>query len=93
MARARKTVEVDRLLDYANGYLSADYVNGDKPEEIARRQGLCDMLEAALHSIGRYRGFSFLDETQLTMSKPGIRWDKDMMGRFTDTDATRRRYA
>lgn len=93
MAKSRKTVEIEKLLDYANGYLSADYPNGDTAEEMARRQGLCDMLEMALGSIDRYRGFSFLDETQLTMSKPGIRWDNDRMARFTNTDATRRRYA
>lgn len=91
----RKTFPIDTLLDYANGYLASDYAGGDSEESRARRQGVIDLLEASLHAVERYRGFSYLDETQLTKSKPGIRWD-DSRGSghtFFDTDSTRRRYA
>lgn len=91
---ARKTVPIETLLDYANGYLSSDYVGGDEYEARMRRTGVIDMLEAALHSIERYRGYSYLDETQITKCVPGIRWDaEDRAGRFVNTDNTRRRYA
>jgi hypothetical protein len=96
MAKSRKTVEIETLLDYANGYLSADYAGGDEPFERARRHGLIDMLEAALNGIGRYRGFSYLDEKVITKSKPGIRWENSGLEPyqlFVDTDPTRRRYA
>lgn len=93
MANARKTVSINMLLDYANGYLASDYVGGDSIESRNRRQGVIDLLEASLHTAKRYRGFSYLDETQLTKAKPGIRWDKDREYRFDDTDSTRRRYA
>lgn len=94
MAHARKTVEIETLLDYANGYLASDYVGGDSPDSRSRRQGVIDLLEASLHAIKRYRGYSYLDETQITKSMPGIRWDApDRLCRFADTDNTRRRYA
>lgn len=93
MAKDRKTISIDALLDYANGYLSADYPNCDAPEEIARRNGLIDMIEAALHAVGRYRGYSYLDQKQILQGKPGIRWFEDGSHAFFDTDKTRRRYA
>lgn len=94
MAKDRKTISIDTLLDYANGYLSADYPNCDAPEEIARRNGLIDMIEAALHAIGRYRGYSYLDQKQITQGMPGIRWIEIGIGyTFENTDPTRRRYA
>lgn len=93
MAKDRKTISIDCLLDYANGYLSADWQGGDEPLECARRQGLIDMLEAALHGVGRYRGFVYLDQKQIVQSKPGVRWFEDGSHAFFDTDKTRRRYA
>ena len=101
MAKERKTVTVDMLLEYANGYLASDYSGGDSVESQNRRQGVIDLLEASLHAVGRYRGFSYLDEKAITKSKPGIRWfyDNSDMSRktgghtFQNTDPTRRRYA
>lgn len=96
MAKDRKTVSIDMLLEYANGYLASDYLGGDTLTEKARRQGLIDMLETALNYANRYRGYSYLDETQITKSMPGIRWDTDPLddrkARFANTDNTRRRY-
>lgn len=92
----RKTFPIDTLLDYANGYLAADYSGGDSVDSLSRRQGVIDLLEATLHSIGRYRGFSYLDDKIITKGKPGIRWENSghtPSRLFDDTDPTRRRYA
>ena len=95
MAKNRKTVSIDALLDYANGYLSSDYEGGDSESAISRRTGVIHMLEAALREADRWRGYSFLDEKQITKSKPGIRWleGQSPAHTFHETDETRRRYA
>ena len=95
MAKSRKTVSVDTLLEYANGYLASDYQGGDAPDAIARRTGLIALLEATLNSVGRYHGYSYLDQKAITMSKPGIRWVEGQAPKHTfhETDPTRRRYA
>lgn len=92
MAKTRTTVSIDTLLSYANGYLASDFHGGDEPASIARRMGLIDLLEATLNSVGRYRGYTFLDENDITLSKPGIRW-REQGHTFENTDITRRRYA
>ena len=91
MAKFRKTVEIVALIDYANGYLSSDYPGADSPAAIARRTGVCDLLEAALMKAGRYNGYMYLTEKVITKSKPGIRIFEDDM--FKNTDNTRRRYS
>ena len=92
---SRKTVSIDALLEYANGYLASDYEGGDSAEAVARRTGLINMIEQALVSANRYRGYSYLDQHGITKSKPGIYWLEK--GRsfhsFKNTDPTRRRYA
>lgn len=94
MAKNRKTVSIDALLQYANGYLASDYENGDNAESVARRNGVINMLEAALFAADRYCGYSFLDDSVITKSKPGIHWTPDTKGHtFHNTDPTRRRYA
>jgi hypothetical protein len=95
MAKFRKTIPVDALLDYANGYLAADYQGGDDPASVARRTGMIDLLEATLLSAGRYCGYSYLDDKVITKSKPGIRWVEGQAPKHTfhETDCTRRRYA
>jgi hypothetical protein len=92
MAKDRKTVSIDCLLEYANGYLASDYANGDSEESRMRRTGVIDLLESALHAVGRYRGYSYLDEKAITLSKPGVRW-LERGHTFDNTDNTRRRYA
>lgn len=92
MAKSRKTVPIDALIEYANGYLAADYLGGDLPDAVMRRTGLIDLLEQALITADRYRGYSFLDQQALTKCKPGIRW-LEKGHTFEDTDTTRRRYA
>jgi hypothetical protein len=92
-AKEKKTIPIDALLEYANGYLAADYLDGDSVASVARRTGLIDLLEQALVTANRYRGFSYLDEKAITKSKPGIRWTRDKNECLVDTDPTRRRYA
>ena len=95
MTKDRKTVSIDMLLDYANGYLAADYSGADHIECQNRRQGVIDLLEGALHAVKRYRGFSYLDDKVIAKSKPGIRWVEGQAPKHTfhETDSTRRRYA
>jgi hypothetical protein len=92
MAKPRKTVSIESLLQYANGYLSSDYDGGDDAVSIARRTGVINLLEAALNAADRYHGFSYLDDKVVTKSKPGIRW-LEVGHSFENTDPTRRRYA
>jgi hypothetical protein len=84
-ARARKTVPVQPLLDYANGYLAA---KGGTPDA---RKAIIAFIESVLFKADRYRGFTYLTEDQLAAADlPGIRWDKKDY--FDNTDKTRRRY-
>lgn len=93
MAKRRKTITLDRLIEYANGYLAADFQGGDSATARARRKGLIDLLEHALIEAGQYRViFVYLDEDVITKSKPGIRWKNDREDCLVDTDSTRRRY-
>jgi hypothetical protein len=89
---SRKTVSIDALIEYANGYLASDYEGGDSAEAVARRTGLINMIEQALVSANRYRGYSYLDQRGITKSKPGIHW-LEKGHSFENTDSTRRRYA
>jgi len=93
MPKFRKTLPVDILLEYANGYLASDYSGGDSVDSVSRRQGVIDLLEVTLNSAGRYCGYSYLDEKAITKSKPGIRWLPSGNHTFENTDSTRRRYA
>lgn len=93
MANRRKTISLERLLNYANGYLSSDFQGSDSATDRARRTGLIDLLEQALMDAGQYRGFVYLDESVITKSKPGIRFKNDPEDYLVDTDPTRRRYA
>ena len=92
MAKSRKTVNIETLLDYTNGYLASDWTGGDSEADMARRAGMIDLLEHALFRADRYRGFSYLDASVITKSRPGIRPDASA-ARFADTDPTRRRYS
>lgn len=89
---SRKTVYIDALIEYANGYLASDYPGGDSAEAVARRTGMIDLLEQALVCADRYRGYSYLDQRGITKSKPGIYW-LEKGHSFENTDPTRRRYA
>ena len=84
----RKTIDVDKIRDYANGYLSA------KGGTTWAREAIIRMVEMALMESGNYKGFEYLAQDRLdAKDKPGIR-PEDVEGyRFYDTDATRVRYS
>jgi len=88
----RKTIDVDHLREYANGFLAAN--GGD----VNRRMGVIAMIEHALMSSGNYNGFRYLEQRELKASDlPGIRWLEDDCGMpfadFQNTDASRRCYS
>lgn len=93
MAKSRKTIDIDFLIDATNKILAEDYQGAEQTAPRNRRCGAIDILEAALLAIGRYRGYAYLDQKQVTQSNPGIRWYEDGSHSFHDTDPTRRRYA
>lgn len=93
MPKSRKTVPVEVLLEYANGYLASDFESGDSADAVARRTGLINLLESALNAVDRYHGYSYLDDKAITKSKPGIHWLASGAHTFENTDPTRRRYA
>lgn len=59
----RKTVDIDKLREYANTALSYRSVHSsDSPEtETAFRLGIASLLERVLHDAGRYKGFGYQD--------------------------------
>lgn len=56
MARGKKTIGVDELINIANEKLSMAQV-----EHITKefKMGICTMIERILHSTNRYNGFYF----------------------------------
>jgi hypothetical protein len=89
---SRKTIPIEALIDYANGYLAADFADGDSAADIARRAGMIDMIEHALMRAKSYGGFWYLDQNAITKSKPGIHRLEGGGHSFENTDVTRRRY-
>jgi hypothetical protein len=86
---ARKTVDVESLIAFANGYLATDHHENDFMK--AERQAVCTFLEFALMKAKRYRGFNYLDERTIKNGLPGIRLEGNYPS-FENTDCTRRRY-
>lgn len=87
----RKTIEISKLAEMANDILKnsgADYAD--------IRQGTINLIESALMETGNYRGFRYLDETEVSANaKPGIRDTASItrnQDNFRDTDSTRRYY-
>jgi hypothetical protein len=95
MAKTRKNISVEELIEYTNGFLSA---KGGDP---AGRAGAIALLEFALFECNRYRGYSYLGEDDVSETDlPGVRWKnyekRQSVGTrdlLENTDPTRRRYA
>lgn len=80
---ARKTLNVSDFKDTINRYLATSLCNDDV------RQGMIEALTTVLFSTDNYKGFRYLDESEVPAGeKPGIRWVGDKVD-FTDTDPTR----
>ena len=88
----RKTIEISKLVEIANGILQN---SGSDCAGI--RQGIMNLVESALFETGNYKGFRYLDETEVGADYlPGIRDTAFFAPRgpdnFKDTDPTRIRY-
>jgi hypothetical protein len=90
----RKTVEVEKMLQFANERLA--WVSGVDTRDV--RWGVIVMIEEILHKSGNYNGFRYLDNVELPVDVlPGVRRGKDgdcltYEERFDNTDETRRYY-
>jgi len=89
---SRKTIPVERLVDYANNQLKYSVMGEDF------LAGVCTMVEQALHDTGNYVGFRYLREDEVPRGhRPGIRFtcfDESLPypERFVDTNSYRRQY-
>lgn len=89
---ARKTIEIETLVKYCNGFLAAPGGTSDS------RYGVICVIEAALYKAQAYKGFLYLGQEEVKETdKPGIRYIVDESGLtgdvdWTDTDKTRRKY-
>ena len=88
----RKTIEISKLVEMVNGILQ-----NSGSDCVGIRQGIMNLVESALFETGNYKGFRYLDETEVSAdSLPGIRDTADSSTRgsdnFKNTDRTRVRY-
>lgn len=62
MSVVRKTVEVELLLAKANELLAFNDECTNVPSMLTKefKEGVCVMIETALHSANRYYGFQFI---------------------------------
>jgi len=91
MAKSRKTVSVEYLIDKVNHYLR--HSSDDKQGE---RQGALNLLEIVLVETVNYRGFGYLNHRDMETSESGmsvgIHEDNVEGEKFQDTDHTRVHY-
>jgi len=82
----RKTFAVRSLVENANTMLKTSVVSKDF------REGVISLLETSLHETGNYRGYRYLDGTEVPpREKPGVIMGENGLDNiFPDT--TRRRY-
>jgi hypothetical protein len=98
MIMGRKTIEVEKMLEFANERLA--WVSESNTPEM--RWGVIVMIEEILHKSGNYNGFRYLDNYDLPAEVlPGVRraFRQESYGdclsyedRFKNTDETRRYY-
>ena len=67
MARSRKTISVEFLLEYANSQLERQ----DSDATMDFKSGVCAMIERVLHSTDNYNGFRFLDNSDSEINTLG----------------------
>ena len=83
----RKTVDINKAIQYANGFLSA---RGGTQES---RYGVICFLEAMLFSASQYKGYRYLTPHDVhDDDKPGIYPSNEPYKMFDNTDPTRRQY-
>lgn len=88
MSKARKTIEVSKLVEYSNHLLRHNQTTEEQ------RIGVIKLAEQMLHETGNYKGFRYLSADEVS-GRPGINFNKrgypvsDLEQRFKDTDQTR----
>lgn len=55
MSKARKTIEVEKLRDWANHFLK-----NSPDDKVQGREEICAFIETVLHTSNRYFGFKYL---------------------------------
>lgn len=87
---ARKTVDVDMLIETANRLLALPDTHG-RTEDLSPqfRQGVIAMVEAALHAADRYKGYTYLSSEVVTADEPHEPHTTYLRVGY---DGTRRRY-
>ena len=84
----KKTIKVADILSNVNSHLQHSTCSADV------RRGSIFTLETILQATGNYRGFRYLDETEVPEGAlPGINSGvDDYVAKFKDTDPTRVQY-
>ena len=85
----RKTQTIDEIVDRANKYLSN--TDADMRD---RRQGVIDFVTGMLMQTGNYRGFGYLQASEVANGAGGINYvnglpHPDTVERVANTDSTR----
>jgi len=88
---SRKTIEVEKLVQYANEQLKYGMTGA------AHRGGVTVMIEEVLFRTGNYGGFRFLRSDEVPNNQlPGVHYKDGQLlpypERFFETDNTRREY-
>lgn len=91
-SNARKTVEVEFLLETVNHFLKTS-----EDDKKAERQGMINLLDTVLHKTGNYQGFRYLPQWEVPGAYPGIWLDPetglhDPATCFENTDPTRAKF-
>ena len=86
---ARKTQTMDEIVARANQYLRITDANMHE-----RRQGVIDFVTGLLMQTGNYRGFGYLQASEVANGAGGINYvnglpHPDTVERFANTDCTR----
>ena len=87
MAKARKTIEVSKFVEYTNYLLHHTQTNEEQ------RIGVIKLAEQMLHETSNYKGFRYLTAEEVA-GRPGINYingqpAEDLKQRFDNTDPTR----
>ena len=90
MSKARKTVNIEFVKEKINYFLKNDKTSTDNAQ--AERGGAMMLAEILLMETHNYRGFRYLDETEVPFGeKPGIHSGDTLTHKekFANTDSTR----
>jgi len=86
MSKGRKTFEVEKIREIANGFLKSEWSGHTKEF----REGVMAMVENILMESNNYHGFTYLEQRELPdLSTPGIRSGETYEEKFSNTDHTR----